>query len=224
MAQTTHRPHLSYERDPAAIYQESFAIARAETDLGVVPKALAPLVMRLVHAAADPELAPLIIASPNAFAAGRRALQGGATIFTDCEMVRAGITRRFLPAANRVICTLGTSETAERAAAAGTTRSAAAVDFWDARLAGAVVAIGNAPTTLFHLLERLDQGAPVPALIIGLPIGFVGAAQAKAALAQNPRGADFVTLEGRRGGSPLAAAAVNALAVGDFPPALGEFS
>ena len=132
-------------------------------------------------------------------------------------MVRSGITRRFLPSATQVVCTLGNAETEARAASLGTTRSAAAVDLWDERLAGAVAAIGNAPTALFHLLERLDQGAPVPALIIGLPIGFVGAAEAKAALCQNPHGAAFISLEGRRGGSPLAAAAVNALALGDFP-------
>lgn len=210
-------PAISYERDPAEIYRKSFAIARTETDLSVVPEALSPLVMRLVHAAADPGLAALIVASPGAFAAGRRALQDGAAVFTDCEMVRSGITRRFLPCETEVICTLGDSQTEPRAAKLGTTRSAAAVDLWDQRLDGAVVAIGNAPTALFHLLERLDRGGPTPALIVGLPIGFVGATEAKAALAENPRGCEFITLRGRRGGSPLAAAAVNALALGENP-------
>jgi len=208
-------PSISYERDPAEIYRKSFAIARAETDMNVVPEALAPLVMRLVHAAADPGLAALIVASPGAFAAGQRALQGAAAIFTDCEMVRSGITRRFLPRANQIICTLGDNQSSARAAKLGTTRSAAAVDLWDERLDGAVVAIGNAPTALFHLLERLDRGGPAPALIIGLPIGFVGATEAKAALAENPHGCEFISLRGRRGGSPLAAAAVNALALGE---------
>jgi len=202
---------LTYLRDPAAIYAESFRIAEAEANLSGIAESLRPLALRLIHAAGDPALAGVLAASPGAIDAGRRALGEGAAIFTDCEMVRAGIIRRLLPRANDVICRLGDKQTALIAARDGTTRSAAAVDLWDCRLADAVVAIGNAPTALFRLIERLDDGAPRPALVIAMPVGFVGAAEAKATFAEDPRGLPFITLFGRRGGSALAAAAVNAL-------------
>ena len=204
---------MDYIRDPQAIYRRSFAIAEAEAELDGVADDLRALALRLVHAAADPGLAGRLVCSAGAATAGSRALLDGAAIFTDCQMVASGITSRFLPAANEVVCTLGDTRAAPLAARLETTRSAAAVDLWDARLKGAVVAIGNAPTTLFRLLERLDEGIPRPALILGFPIGFVGAAEAKAELAASPRGTAFITLPGRRGGSPLAAAAVNALAI-----------
>ena len=152
--------------------------------------------------------------SSGAYAAGHAALQAGAPVFCDCEMVGAGIIRRYLPQDNEVIVTLNDPRVPGIAAGIGNTRSAAAVELWAERLEGAVVAIGNAPTALFHLLELLDEGAPRPALILGFPVGFVGAAESKAELADNPRGCDFVTLRGRRGGSAMASAAVNALAAG----------
>ncbi len=160
------------------------------------------------------EVADRLAFSPGAFEAGAKALQGGAPILADCEMVGAGIIRRFLPAGNNVIVTLNERTVPDRAAEIANTRSAAAVELWADHLDGAVVAIGNAPTALFHLLELLDAGAPRPALILGFPVGFVGAAESKAELARDPRGAAFVTLRGRRGGSAMASAAVNALATG----------
>lgn len=204
---------MEYIRDPQAIYRRSFAIAEAEADLAGVADDLRSLALRLVHAAADPGLAGQLVGSDGAATAGREALLAGAAIFTDCQMVASGITRRFLPRANEVICTLDHPRAAPLAARLETTRSAAAVELWDERLEGAIVAIGNAPTTLFRLLERLDDGAPRPALVLGFPIGFVGAAEAKAELAENSRRLAFITLPGRRGGSPLASAAVNALAL-----------
>lgn len=205
---------MDYLRDPAAIYAESFRIAEAESDLSDIAEALRPLVLRLVHAAGDPGLAGLVAASPDAVAAGQAALARGAPIFVDCEMVAAGITRSLLPRANNVICRLGDERASLAAARDGTTRSAAAVDLWDDRIGGAIVAIGNAPTALFRLLERLADGAPRPALIIAMPVGFVGAVEAKAALVADPMGISYMTVTGRRGGSALAAAAVNALAAG----------
>ena len=142
------------------------------------------------------------------------ALAAGAPVLCDCEMVAAGVIRRALPAGNEVLVTLNEASVPDRAAALGTTRSGAAVELWRERIAGAVVAIGNAPTALFHLLERLDEGWPKPALILGFPVGFVGAAESKAELAADPRGCAFVALRGRRGGSAIASAAVNALAAG----------
>jgi precorrin-8X/cobalt-precorrin-8 methylmutase len=152
--------------------------------------------------------------SANAYEAGQAALQSGAPVLCDCEMVGAGIIRRYLPAGNEVIVTLNDPKVPGIAAGIGNTRSAAAVELWAEHLEGAVVAIGNAPTALFHLLELLDEGAPKPAVILGFPVGFVGAAESKAELAANPRGCDFVALRGRRGGSAIASAAVNALAAG----------
>jgi precorrin-8X/cobalt-precorrin-8 methylmutase len=202
---------MDYLRDPAEIYRRSFATVRAETDLSHLPPALHPLAIRLVHACGMPEIAADLAASADAAGVGQAALRAGAPIFTDCEMLAAGIIRARLPAANEIVCTLNAPGVSALAKQASTTRSAAALEMWGPRLAGAVVAVGNAPTALFHLLELLDAGAPKPALILGFPVGFVGAAESKAALAADPRGCAFVTLPGRRGGSALAAAAVNAL-------------
>jgi precorrin-8X/cobalt-precorrin-8 methylmutase len=202
----------TYLRDPAAIYERSFALIRAETDLSRLPASLHTLALRLVHAVADPSIVGDLVASDDAAAIGRAALAAGAPILADAAMVAHGITRSRLPAENQIICTLDDSSVPGRAAALGTTRSAAALELWRPHLDGAVVAIGNAPTALFHLLELLEQGAPRPALILGFPVGFVGAADAKEALAASPRGLPFIALRGRRGGSALAAAAVNALA------------
>lgn len=210
---TPPRP-LRYERDPKAIYAQSFATVGKEARLDRLPPGLDALATRLIHSCGMVEVADRLAFSPDAYAAGQAALAAGAPVLADCEMVGAGIIRRYLPRGNTVIVTLNAPEVAARAEAIGNTRSAAAVELWEPHLDGAVVAIGNAPTALFHLLELLDQGAPKPAIILGFPVGFVGAAESKAELARDPRGADFVTLRGRRGGSAMASAAVNALAAG----------
>lgn len=204
---------LNYERDPAAIYRQSFAIVEAEARLDHLPEDLRTTAIRLVHACGMTDVTARLAWSPDCARAARAALAAGAPVLCDCEAVAAMVTRRTLPAGNPVLCTLNDSETPDRALRIGNTRSAAAVELWGARLDGAVVAIGNAPTALFRLLEILDDGAPRPAAILGFPVGFVGAAESKAALAANPRGVPFLTLRGRRGGSALAAAAVNALAI-----------
>ncbi len=203
-----------YEKDPKAIYAESFATVRREARLDRFEPGLERLAIRLIHACGMVEVADRLAFSANAYAAGHAALQSGAPILCDCEMVGAGIIRRYLPAGNEVIVTLNDARTPEHAQTIGNTRSAAAVELWEPHLEGAVVAIGNAPTALFHLLELIDQGFPKPAVILGFPVGFVGAAESKAELAANPRGCEFVALRGRRGGSAIASAAVNALAVG----------
>ena len=202
----------AYERDPAAIYRRSFAAIRAATDFSGFEAAFEPVAVRLVHACGLPEIVDNLKASPGAATAGRGALTSGAPILCDAEMVAHGITRTRLPAANRVICTLNDPGVAEAARAQGTTRSAAAVEHWIDALEGAVVAIGNAPTALFRLLELLEEGAPKPALILGFPVGFVGAAESKQALIDRAGDVPFITLAGRFGGSALAAAAVNAIA------------
>ena len=209
----THR--YDYLRDPAAIYRASFAAIEREVDLAGIAPELYPLALRLMHAAGDTSVIAGLAASPGAVAAGRAALASGAPILVDAAMVASGITRRHLSAGNRVIATIGDARLPDLAQSLGTTRSAAAVELWRDDLAGALVAIGNAPTALFHLLEMIGDGAPHPALILGFPVGFVGASEAKAALIANPFGLPFIALPGRRGGSALAAAAVNALALGD---------
>jgi precorrin-8X/cobalt-precorrin-8 methylmutase len=201
-----------YEKDPAAIYAQSFATVRAETRIDRFPADMQGVIIRLVHACGMVEIADRLAFSPGAGRAGRAALASGAPILCDCEMVAAGIIRRRLPAGNDVIVTLNDPAVPGLASAIGNTRSAAAVGLWRDRIEGAVVAIGNAPTALFHLLDLIDQGWPRPALILGFPVGFVGAAESKAELAANPRGTPFVALRGRKGGSAMAAAAVNALA------------
>lgn len=203
-----------YEKDPAAIYAKSFATVRAEARLDRFDAGMARMAIRLIHACGMVEIADRLAHSPLAWDAGHAALARGAPVICDCEMAAAGVIRRYLPAENEVIVTLNDPRVPRIAAGIGSTRSAAAVELWPDRLEGAVVAIGNAPTALFHLLELLDQGAPKPAIILGFPVGFVGAAESKAELARDPRGCDFVALKGRRGGSALASAAVNALAAG----------
>jgi precorrin-8X/cobalt-precorrin-8 methylmutase len=172
------------------------------------------LAVRLIHACGMVEIADRIAYSQGAYLAGHRALKAGAPVLCDCEMLGAGIIRRYLPSDNQVIVTLNDPRTPEHAKAIGNTRSAAAVELWEPHLEGAVVAVGNAPTALFHLLEMIDAGAPKPAVILGFPVGFVGAAESKAELAARPRGCEFIALRGRRGGSAIASAAVNALAAG----------
>jgi len=202
----------AYLRDGAAIYERSFAIIRAEADLSRFAAAEAEVAVRMIHACGQVEMAQQIVFGGDLVAAARGALAAGAPILCDSEMVAHGITRARLPANNAVICTLNDPRTAAIAGKIATTRSAAALDLWRDRLGGAVVAIGNAPTALFRLLELIDQGAAKPAAILGIPVGFVGAAEAKAALADNPRGVPFLTVRGRSGGSAITAAAVNALA------------
>jgi len=202
----------SYLRDPVEISRRSFALVRAETDLGRFPRSLRPLALRMAHAAGDSTILDHLAWSRGAVAVGRRALAAGAPILVDAAMVEAGISGERLAAGNRILCTLRDPRTAGIAAALGTTRSAAAVELWRPHLEGAIVAIGNAPTALYHLLEIIAAGAGKPSLILGFPVGFVGAGEAKAALAAFGRGIAHITLDGRRGGSALAAAAVNALA------------
>jgi precorrin-8X/cobalt-precorrin-8 methylmutase len=204
--------HAAYLRDGAAIYERSFAIIRAEADLSRFAADEADVAVRMIHACGQVELARHIVFGNNMVAAARGALAAGAPILCDAEMVARGITRARLPANNEVICTLNNPRTVALAKDKATTRSAAALDLWRERLGGAVVAIGNAPTALFHLLDMLDAGAAKPAAILGIPVGFVGAAESKAALADDPRGVPFLTVRGRVGGSAMTAAAVNALA------------
>ena len=202
----------AYLRDGAAIYQRSFAIIRAEADLSAFSCEEADIAVRMIHACGLVEAARHIGFGGDLVSAARRALAAGAPILCDAEMVAHGITRARLPARNEVVCTLRDPRVPALAGARGTTRSAAALELWAERLDGAVVAIGNAPTALFRLLEMLDAGAAKPAAIIGVPVGFVGAAESKAALAADPRGVPFLVVRGRMGGSAMAAAAINALA------------
>lgn len=207
---------LDYVRDPAEIYRRSFATIRAEADLGRLPKDAEPLAVRIIHACGITDIAADLEISEGALAAGKAALAAGAPIFVDAEMVAHGIIRKRLAANNAVVCTLNDPAVPGLAKKLGTTRSAAAVELWRDRLDGAVIAIGNAPTALFHLLETIDAGGPVPALVLGFPVGFVGAVESKAELISRKGRPPFVALKGRRGGSAMAAAAVNALA-GDEP-------
>ena len=199
-------------RDGTAIYERSFAIIRSEADLSSFSADEADIAVRMIHACGQVEVAQHIVFGGDVVAAERRTLAGGAPIFCDAEMVAHGVTRARLPAQNDVICTLNDPRTPALAAKNRTTRSAAALDLWRDRLGGAVVAIGNAPTALFRLLDMLDGGAPKPAAILGIPVGFVGAAESKAALVADPRGVPFIIVRGRMGGSAITAAAVNALA------------
>jgi precorrin-8X/cobalt-precorrin-8 methylmutase len=201
---------FDYERDGGEIYRRSFATIRAEADLSGLPADLARVAVRMIHACGMVDLVRDIGYSPQVGAEARKALLGGAPILCDAEMVAAGITRKRLPAANEVICTLRDPAVPALAASLATTRSAAALDLWLDRLGGAVVAIGNAPTALFRLLEMIAEGAPRPAAVLGIPVGFVGAAESKEALAAS--GLEYLIVRGRRGGSAITAAAVNALA------------
>jgi precorrin-8X/cobalt-precorrin-8 methylmutase len=201
-----------YLRDPEAIYRASFEAIRREAPIEDLPREMQALVTRLIHACAMPEILPELAWTSDALDTGYRALTAGRPILVDAAMVAAGIRRERLSADNPIVCTLGDPGVAERATAAAITRSAAAVDLWRDHLDDAVVAIGNAPTALFRLLELLDDGVPPPALVLAFPLGFVGAAEAKAALMQYRPRVPHIALRGRRGGSALAAAAVNALA------------
>lgn len=200
-----------YIRDGAEIYRKSFATIRAESDLGRFSPGEERVAVRIIHACGQVEVARDIVMSPTFADNARWALVAGAPILCDSKMVAHGITRARLPAGNEIVCTLDDPAVPALAARTGNTRSAAAVDLWLDKLAGAVVAIGNAPTALFRLLELLDAGAPAPAAIIGLPVGFVGAMESKEALAQDGR-VPFLIVRGRKGGSAMAVAAVNALA------------
>jgi precorrin-8X/cobalt-precorrin-8 methylmutase len=203
---------VDYLRDGEAIYERSFTIIREEADLSRFDADAASVVVRMIHACGYVPLAESITMSSDCVRTAGQALAHGAPVLCDSEMVAHGITRRTLPAKNSVVCTLGDPSVAEHAERLGTTRSAAAVDLWTTRLAGSVVAVGNAPTALFRLLELLDEGAPRPAAILGIPVGFVGAAESKEELATNPRGVPYLTVRGRMGGSAVVAAAVNAIA------------
>jgi precorrin-8X/cobalt-precorrin-8 methylmutase len=203
-----------YLRDPATIYRESFAIIRREARLDHLPPDIADVAVRLIHACGMTDIVEDLAYTNDAAVAACAALKNGAPIFCDSAMVAAGIMRDRLPAKNEVICTLADPRVPALAKGQATTRSAAAVDLWRDRLAGAIVAIGNAPTALFHLLELLADGAPRPAAILAFPVGFVGAAESKDALIASSFGVPYLTLRGRRGGSALAAAAVNALILG----------
>jgi precorrin-8X/cobalt-precorrin-8 methylmutase len=203
---------LDYLRDGARIYERSFAVIRAEADLSRFSSEEAEIVVRMVHACGCVDVASRIVFGAGLVAAARAALCDGAPVLCDSEMVAHGITRARLPANNDVVCTLRDSRVARLAQELHTTRSAAALELWKDRLGGAVVAIGNAPTALFRLLEMLDGGVPRPAAILGIPVGFVGAAEAKDMLAANPRGVPFLTALGRMGGSAMTAGAINALA------------
>lgn len=203
-------PHFDYVRDGAEIYRRSFAAIRAEADLSRFPADLAHVVVRMIHSCGMTNLPQDIGYSDGVVAAARAALRGGAPVLCDAHMVASGITRRRLPAGNEVVCTLSDPTVPGLATRLRTTRSAAALDLWGERLGGAVVAIGNAPTALFRLLELVADGAPRPAAVIGIPVGFIGAAESKQALAAS--GLEYLVVHGRRGGSAMTVAAVNAIA------------
>ncbi|CAA7617291.1 precorrin-8X methylmutase [Magnetospirillum sp. UT-4] len=202
----------SWIRDPAEIYRRSFAAIRAEAPLETLPENLREVAVRVIHACGMPDVVGDLAASPGAAAAGRAALAAGAPILVDAEMVAHGIIRRRLPADNAVICTLNDAAVEVAAREIGTTRSAMAVELWRPWLEGAVVAVGNAPTALFRLLDMVAEGGPRPALVLGFAVGFVGAVESKDALIAS--GLPHIAIRGRRGGSAMAAAAVNALAGG----------
>lgn len=204
-----------YVRDGAEIYRRSFATIREETDLAGVEPVLERTVVRMVHACGMVDLVADVAASPNFAPAAEAALAGGAAVLCDTNMVASGVTRRRLPADNLVLCTLTDPRVPARAQQIGNTRTAAAVELWREHLEGAVVVVGNAPTALFHLLDLVAAGGPRPAAVIGIPVGFIGAAESKTALAENRLGLEYLVVHGRRGGSAIAAAAVNALASPD---------
>ena len=201
---------MEYEKDGAEIYRRSFATIRAEADLSGLPADVARVAVRMIHACGMVDLVGDLGYSPQVAVAARKALLDGAPVLCDAEMVAAGVTRKRLPAGNEVICTLRDARVPALAERLGTTRSAAALELWGDRLGGAVVAIGNAPTALFRLLEMIGAGAPRPAAVLGIPVGFIGAAESKEALAASDL--EHLIVRGRRGGSAITAAAVNALA------------
>ncbi len=199
-----------YEKDGAEIYRQSFATIRAEADLRGLPDDVARVVVRMVHACGQVDLVEDVAYSPDVVARAREALDAGAPVLCDAQMVASGVTRRRLPKDNDVVCTLNDPRVPGLAADLATTRTAAALELWRDRLDGAVVAIGNAPTALFHLLEMVAAGAPRPAAVLGIPVGFIGAVESKDALAASDL--EFLVVRGRRGGSAMTAAAVNAIA------------
>ncbi|MCM2413192.1 precorrin-8X methylmutase [Streptomyces sp. RKAG290] len=201
-----------YEKDGPAIYRQSFATIRAEADLTGLPADVSQVAVRMIHACGMVDLVRDLAFTPDVVRRARAALRAGAPVLCDVSMVASGITRRRLPADNEVVCTLSDPAVPALAAELGTTRSAAALELWRDRLDGAVVAVGNAPTALFRLLEMIEEGAPRPAAVIGVPVGFVGAVESKDALAAHPSGLEHLIVRGRRGGSAIAAAAVNAIA------------
>ena len=203
---------LDYIRDAAEIYRQSFATIRAEADLTPFPEDVARVVVRLIHTCGQVDVAEHVAFTPGVVAATHAALVAGAPILCDSSMVAAGITAARLPAGNEVVSLVADPRAPELAQRTGTTRSAAGVELWADRLAGAVVAIGNAPTALFRLLELIDDGVPGPVSVLGGPVGFVGSAQSKQELIDRPRGMEYLVVTGRRGGSAMAAAAVNAIA------------
>lgn len=205
-------PHYDYIKDGDEIYRQSFAIIRSEADLARFSPDEAEIAIRMIHAAGSVDAARHFEFGPGFVAAAKAALAAGAPIFCDAEMVARGVTAARLPSGNEVICTLRDAATPAIAAEIGNTRSAAALRLWLPRLAGSVVAIGNAPTALFFLLELLRDGAPKPAAILGMPVGFVGAAESKAALSEDSYGVPYAIVRGRLGGSAMTAAALNALA------------
>jgi precorrin-8X/cobalt-precorrin-8 methylmutase len=199
-----------YEHDGAEIYRQSFATIRAEADLSRLPADVAQVAVRMIHACGQVDLVDDVAFSPTVVERAREALDAGAPVLCDAQMVASGVTRKRLPKDNDVVCTLNDPRTPGLAQQLGTTRTAAALELWGDRLDGAVVAIGNAPTALFHLLEMVAAGAPRPAAVLGIPVGFIGAAESKEALAASDL--DFLVVRGRRGGSAITAAAVNAIA------------
>lgn len=203
---------FDYEKDGTEIYRRSFATIRAEADLADLPADVAQVAVRMIHACGMTDLVQDIAYSPRVVANAREALRAGAPILCDAQMVASGVTRKRLPADNEVLCALSDPAVPALAAELGTTRSAAALELWRDRLEGSVVAIGNAPTALFHLLEMIAKGAGKPAAVLGIPVGFIGAAESKDALAENTLGLDYLVVRGRRGGSAMTAAAINALA------------
>ena len=212
MSETTVPTVFDYEKDGAAIYRQSFATIRAEADLDGLPADVSQVAVRMIHACGMVDLVRDLAYTPGVVARAREALRAGAPILCDVAMVASGVTRKRLPAGNDVVCTLSDPSVPGLAARMGTTRSAAALELWRERMGGAVIAVGNAPTALFRLLEMIEDGAPRPAAVIGVPVGFVGAAESKDALAGHPAGLEHLVVRGRRGGSAIAAAAVNAIA------------
>ncbi|GAA5010049.1 precorrin-8X methylmutase [Actinopolymorpha pittospori] len=203
---------FEYEKDGAAIYRQSFATIRAEADLATLPPDVSQVAVRMIHACGMVDLVQDLAWTPNVVTRAREALRSGAPILCDVSMVASGVTRRRLPAGNDVVCTLADPAVPALAAKLGTTRTAAALELWREHLDGAVVAVGNAPTALFRLLELIEDGAPRPAAVIGVPVGFVGAAESKDALVAHPSRLDHLVVRGRRGGSAIAVAAINAIA------------
>lgn len=202
-----------YIKDPAEIYRQSFATVEREAGFDRLPAEMRSVAIRLIHSCGMIDIIDDLDFSENAISIGKNSLMNGCPVYTDVEMVRAGIIERLLPASNKLICTLNDERVPDYAKQIANTRSAAAVDFWD-ELEGSIIVIGNAPTALFRLLERIEEGAPKPALIIGIPVGFIGAVESKQTLSQNVSGLEFITVHGRRGGSAMASSVINALAGG----------